>query len=94
MVSAAVEAIVTGSTDVLVTFPYTLKIPKDFPRGVLEEKTEDGGNVHRIKARKLLKWLNDRGHTEISAEMLRGEIISFGIEASKMDAMFEEDEQE
>jgi hypothetical protein len=87
MVSACVEAIVRGSADVLARFPYTLRFPKDFPRGILEVKYEDGTNVHRIKARKLLAWLNARGYTDITTDSLRGAIISSGLALAAFDEM-------
>jgi hypothetical protein len=96
MVSACVEAIVRGSADVLARFPYTLKFPKDFPKGILEVKYEDGTNVHRIKAKKLLAWLNARGYTDITTDSLRGAIISNGLSLAAFDAMceFKEIEEE
>lgn len=89
MVSACVEAIVRGSEDVLALFPYTLKFPKDFPRGILEVKREDGTNVHRIKAKKLLVWLKNNGHTEITMDSLLGAIISSGLAMKRFDDMCE-----
>lgn len=85
MVSACVEAIVRGSEDVLALFPYTMKFPKDFPRGILEVKYEDGSNVHRIKAKKLLAWLHEKGHTEITMDSLKGAIISNGLAMARFD---------
>jgi hypothetical protein len=93
MVSATVEAIVGGSEDVLALFPYTMKFPKDFPKGILEVKREDGANVHRIKAKKLLKWLQDHGHTEITMDTLRGQIISNGLMLAAFDEMCEFSEE-
>lgn len=72
LVQVALEAIVQGEKDVLIAFAYVLKFPDDFPRGILIEKLDDK-NIHRIKARKLLKWLNENGHTDITAEMLAGQ---------------------
>lgn len=93
MVQACVDAIVRGSTDVLALFPYTLKFPKGFPKGILEVKYEDGTNVHRIKAKKLLKWLNEAGYTDITMDMLRGEQIAFGINTTKLEEMFDSVEE-
>lgn len=91
LVSACLEAVIGGSTDVLVAFPYTLKFPEDFPRGILMERTDDGSNIHRIKAKKLLKWLNTKGYTDVTMESLRGQVISFGINATKLDEMLDVD---
>lgn len=92
MVQACLDAIVRGSTDVLALFPYVMKFPEDFPKGILEVKYDDGSNVHRIKAKKLLRWLNENGHTEITMEMLKGQMIRFGIENAKWDKLFEEED--
>lgn len=70
LVRSCVEAIVQGEEDVIIAFSYVLKFPKGFPRGILEEKVDDK-NIHRIKARKLLTWLNEKGHTDITVEDLR-----------------------
>ena len=91
LVHSAVEAIVGGSTDVLVSFAYTLKFPDSFPRGILVEKTESGGNVHRIKAKRLLKWLGDNGYTDITTTSLWGQSVSFGLLTTKLDNMFDID---
>jgi hypothetical protein len=89
MVNGCLEALICGSKDVLVLFPYTMKFPEDFPRGILEEKHENGSNVHRIKARKLLKWLQDRGHTSITMEDIRGQMISFGLQEAKINDLLQ-----
>lgn len=76
LVRGAVEALISGSTDVLISFPYVFKFPEDFPKGILVEQTETT-NVRRIKAKKLLAWLRERGHTDITTEALRAAQISF-----------------
>jgi hypothetical protein len=77
LVHACVEAIVQGEKDVLIAFSYILKFPEGFPRGILEYK--DGtSNIHRIKARKLLVWLNEQGHTEITLQGLRYQAMMLG----------------
>lgn len=89
MVQACVEALIRGSQDVLGRFPYTLKFPKGFPKGILEIKYEDGTNIHRMKARKLLAWLNANGYTDITTDSLRGAIISNGLSLAAFDEMCE-----
>jgi hypothetical protein len=76
LVRGAVEALISGSTDVLVAFPYVFKFPKDFPKGVLVEKTPTA-NIRRVKAKKLLDWLRQRGYTDITTDALRAAQISF-----------------
>lgn len=84
LVNAALEAIIEGENDVLIAFPYVLKYPADFPKGILVEKVEDR-NIRKVKARKLLKWLNDNGHTPITSESLRGAMISNGLAFAAFD---------
>jgi hypothetical protein len=67
---ACVEALLNGGPDIIVSFPYTFKFPKGFPKGV-RVKEEGPINYQRIKAAKLLKWLFDKGHTIITLEMIR-----------------------
>ena len=93
MVQACLDAIIRGFTDVLVRTPYVLKYPKDFPKGILEIKYDDGSNVYRVKAKKLLRWLNENGHTDITMDVLKGQVIRFGIENAKWDKLFEEEEE-
>lgn len=90
LVNVCLEAIVSGEKDVIIAFAYVLKFPEDFPKGIIIEKVDDR-NVHRIKAKKLLVWLKDNGHTDITSDMLRGQIISFGIEAARLEELFEGD---
>lgn len=78
LVRAAVSAIISGEKDVLVAFAYVFKFPKGFPKGILVEK-RGADNIHRVKAVKLLKWLKDHGHTEITTETLRVQQIAFGL---------------
>lgn len=76
LVKAAIEAIVNGEVDVIVAFPYTFKFPKDFPTGV-KTKGEGVANFHRIKARKLLTWLREHGHTEVTVKDIRYQRSAF-----------------
>lgn len=82
LLKACLTAIIEQEKDILVAFAYTLKFPDDFPRGILIEKV-DAKNVHRIKAKKLLEWLNKHGHTDITMESLFGQLVSFGKQMSK-----------
>lgn len=85
LVRACLEALINGETDVLIGFSYVLKFPADFPRGILEKRM-DTVNVHRIKARKLLDWLRDKGYTSITASDLREQKIAF----TKLERSFNE----
>lgn len=74
----------------MIAFSYVTKLPKDFPRGILEYKIGDK-NVHRIKARKLLRWLYKHGHTTITIEDVKSQQMHFGKAELKMERMFEVD---
>lgn len=82
LVRGAVQALLGGSESVLVAFPYVFKFPKDFPKGILVEKTLTT-NVRKLKAAKLLKWLGDKGHTDITMETLRVAQIRFTMNFDK-----------
>ena len=84
LLKACLTALIQGEKDVIIAFAYTLKFPEDFPRGIRIEKV-DAKNVHRVKALKLLAWLNKHGHTDITMEKLTGQIVSFGKLAAKLD---------
>lgn len=76
LVTACMEAIINGEIDVLVSFAYVAKFPKGFPKGILVQKVDDK-NIHRIKARKLLTWLNENGHTLVTVEALKRQRWAF-----------------
>jgi hypothetical protein len=79
LVRGAIEAILSGSEHVLVAFPYTVKFPKGFPKGVLVEKTLVS-NIYRVRARLLLEWLHEHGHTEITNATLGMSLRQFNKE--------------
>lgn len=76
LVRVAVEAVIRGSEDVLIAFPYLFKFPSDFPKGRLVEK-EGLNDVRKIKASRLITWLHKHGHTDITMERLRIAQITF-----------------
>jgi hypothetical protein len=94
LVRATLEALIEGRNDVIMTFSYLMKYPKDFPKGILEEKRDDGSNVRRIKANKLLAWLRSRGYTDITTEMIRTEGIRFTKNTQKIGELEELEEDE
>lgn len=85
LVAACLNGLLNGSEDVLMRVPYTLKFPKGFPKGIRDTEYDDGTNVHKIKARKLLAWLCDNGHTGVTMEDLTGHIIRFGLWQKRLD---------
>lgn len=70
LVKSCMSAIICGETDVIIAFAYTMKFPDTFPRGICTGKGADGSNVHKVKAKRLLTWLNENGYTFITVEML------------------------
>jgi len=70
LVEVCLSALIADEVDVLISFAYTMKFPEDFPRGICMSKESNGSNVHRIKAKRLLVWLNENGYTAATVEML------------------------
>jgi len=93
LVTSCLEAIISGEKDVLVAFAYVTRLPDDFPRGILEDKTETS-NIHRIKARKLLTWLYDKGYTTLTLEDVKQQRMNFGRFEAKIDKMLDEPQHE
>jgi hypothetical protein len=76
LVQACLEAIISGENHVRIAFSYLMKYPDDFPRGVLVKKV-GANNVHKILARKLLLWLHEHKHTDITVESLKVQRVIF-----------------
>jgi hypothetical protein len=70
LVRACVEAIVTGESDIIIKFSYIAKFPEGFPKGILVERAGPIDS-HRVKARKLLTWLHEQKHTDITVAGLK-----------------------
>lgn len=65
LVTAVLSVLIEGGVDIVLEFPYNAKFPADWPRGI-KTKGEGTTDQYRIKARKLLLWLNKHGHTSIT----------------------------
>lgn len=90
--TAAISAIVQNEKDVLVAFSYVFKYPDDFPKGVLYEK-QDWVDIRRVKAVKLLAWMNKHGLSEITPRQVQHQLRDFGRwQASFMETLDNEDE--
>lgn len=76
LVKACLEALICDEIDVIISFTYTMKLPDTFPRGVFEAR-EGANNLRRIKAQKLLTWLNENGHTEFTVDKLHRQRTEF-----------------
>lgn len=70
LVEVCITAIANDEVDVFLSFAYTMKFPDTFPRGICVSKESDGSNVHKVKAKRLLMWLHDNGHTAATVEMI------------------------
>ena len=67
---SCVEALVNGEPDIILALPYTCKLPKGFPKGV-RVKEEGPVNFYRIKVKRMLEWLNEKGQSIITVDMIR-----------------------
>lgn len=83
---AAVAALVQGEKDVLIAFSYVFKYPTDFPKGVLHHQ-EGPCDVRRVKAVKLLHWLNTHGYSTITPLDVRNQVRDFGKVTGSVDRM-------
>ena len=72
----AITTIIEGEVDLIVSFPYTFKFPAGFPKG-LSVGVEGSSNLRRIKARKLLTWLQESGYTDVTVESIKLQRAAF-----------------
>lgn len=87
LVRVCMEVLIRDELDVTIAFAYTLKLPDTFPRGILERK-EGASNIHRIKARKLLAWLYEQGHTSLTLDDLAKQRIVFTKAEREFESLF------
>jgi hypothetical protein len=72
---AAIEAVLKGEKDIILGTHYLTKFADDFPIGVFLKK-EGELDYRRVKANRLMRWLNSNGHTPLTMEHLRvGQIV-------------------
>lgn len=76
LLAAVLRVLIDESIDFEVAFNYTLKFPADFPKGLLLRR-EGLVNVRKLRADRVLRWLNSKGHTDITIETIRRAKISF-----------------
>lgn len=67
---ACVTAILNDQTEVILAVSHLTKFPDDFPKGLIVA-TQRPVVYRRIKANRLIHWLNNNGHTEVTMEDLR-----------------------
>jgi hypothetical protein len=77
LVAGTLEAIVAGHEFVLLKVNYLTTWPADFPKGKIIRQ-EGKFDIRSIRARRLLKWLQDKGHTKMTLEKIRGLRIKVG----------------
>jgi hypothetical protein len=93
LVVAAMSAIIKGEDDVIIAFSYLTKFAQDFPKGI-SVRREGELAVRRIKARKLLTWLNEHGYTDVSVEQLKKQREAFSkFESSFSEIKLDDDQQ-
>jgi hypothetical protein len=89
MAKACVAAVIQREWDILVTFPYFVKFKdKTFPHGILVSKTPTT-NVYKIKVRKLLDWLHEKGYSKFCTEDVMKSSRDFQYFLGKMERMMD-----
>ena len=85
LIEVSITAIANDEIDVFISFAYTIKFPETFPRGICVSRESDGSNVHKVKAKRLLMWLHDNGHTAATVEMVGVQKRAFAESMRKLD---------
>jgi hypothetical protein len=86
LVVAAMSAIISGEPDVIIAFSYLTAFAPDFPKGIVVDRNS-ALDIRKIKARKLLTWLNERGYTDVSVGQLKKQREAFSkVETSLTDS--------
>ena len=80
---ACIVAYLTQQSHVILALSYLTKLPDDFPPTVMVEK-EGLHDYVKVKAPKLLRWLNDKGHSEVTAESLRIALFHFALRSKEL----------
>lgn len=76
MERAIVQAYLTQQTHVILALSYLTKLPEDFPQKQIVAR-EGMVDYWKVRASRLLKWLNDNGHSDVTAESMRQALIRF-----------------
>lgn len=88
MLQACIEALLNKQLDVMMVTSHLMKFPRDFPKGVLDHKAHPNV-IRRVKASKLLAWMHKKGHTTVTAEMLRVEGRKLTLLVKDIDALLD-----
>lgn len=80
---ACLDAYLLGANNVIVAFPYVAKFPKDFPHKRLV-KSEGLLYYYRISTPVLLRWLHEKGYTELTGAKIGCMIQQFNKETKEL----------
>jgi hypothetical protein len=83
MANAAIQALVNREMDILLTFPFFVKIQKGFPKGILIEKTLTT-NTYKVKTKKLLDWLYEKGYSNYNSDSVMEATRQFNFNITRM----------
>lgn len=67
---ACIETLTKGQKEIVLVVSHLTEFPEGFPKGLIV-KTELPKVYRRIKATRLLKWLNSIGFSEVTREDLK-----------------------
>lgn len=91
LVEACVAAIIADESVIYVSFSHLFIFPKDFPKGYLVSR--DGpNNIRKIVCKYMLKWLQDNGHTTVTAHSISGQRRKFSKLLAMMDNIVDLDQ--
>lgn len=71
LVKGVLEAIIRNQGYIQLKTSYLFKWPDGMPQGKLLRK-EGRDDIRVIAADKLLEWLNEKGHTSVTLDTIRG----------------------
>jgi hypothetical protein len=80
---ACLDAYLLGQTHVIVAVPYVAKFPKNFPQRRFM-KAEGTTYFYKINASRLLKWLYDKGYTELTGQKIGWAIQSYNQQMKEL----------
>jgi hypothetical protein len=80
---ACLDAYLLGANNVIVAFPYVTKFPEDFPHKRFV-RSEGRIYYYRISAPVLLKWLHEKGYTDLTGAKIGWAIQSFNQQMKEL----------
>jgi predicted nucleotide-binding protein (sugar kinase/HSP70/actin superfamily) len=86
LVTLATAAIINKEPRVLITFPYFVKLSKDWPRGTIVERTATT-NTYKVNSRWLLDWLYKKGYSTHNTTMILMSAYSLERNINSLDRM-------